>query len=151
MRFLVRGVAGLLVVVLLGGLTVPAQALDKDFLINKKFHGALMLGLGGFLLKEALDSKNQANDAYDAYKLSGTVTVARDLYDESKRHDTRAAVYGVLGIGAIVYSVHLFMKDDDNLPAPKMQEGIVNVKGVSLGLDGDLMQGKMGLQLKKGF
>jgi hypothetical protein len=76
---------------------------------------------------------------------------ARQFYDDSKRHDTRAAVYGVLGVGAIVYSVHLFMKDDDNLPTPKMEEGIINVKGVSLGLDGNLMQKKMGLHLRKGF
>lgn len=151
MRILVRFVAGLLAVALLGGVTVPAQALDKDFLLSKKFHGALVLGMGGILLKEALDSKSQANDAYDAYKLSGTTAVARTYYDESKRHDTRAAVYGVLGVGAVLYSVHLFMKSDDDLPAPKMDEGIVNVKGVSLGLDGNMMQGKMGLKLQKGF
>lgn len=151
MRNLVRGVAGLLVVALLGGITAPAQALDKDFLLSKKFHGALVLGLGGVLFKEALDSKGEANDAYDAYKLSGTTAAARAYYDESKRHDTRAAVYGVLGIGAVLYSVHLFMKNDDDLPAPKMEEGLVKVKGVSLGLDGNVMQGKMGLKLQKGF
>lgn len=152
MRMLVRVVAGLLVCVLVGGMTAPAaHALGKDFLVSKKFHGALVLGLGGILLKESLDSKNQANDAYDAYKLAGSSSLAREFYDESKRHDTRAAVYGVLGIGAIVYSVHLFMKDSDELPQPKMQKGIVNVKGVSLDLDGNLMQGKMGVQLRKGF
>jgi hypothetical protein len=151
MRFLVRVVAGLLVFVLLGGLTVPAQAVGKDFLVSKKFHGALVLGLGGLLLKESLDAKSEANDAYDFYIAAGQALTARQFYDDSKRHDTRAAVYGVLGVGAIVYSVHLFMKDDDNLPTPKMEEGIINVKGVSLGLDGNLMQKKLGLHLRKGF
>lgn len=151
MRFLVRVVAGLLVVVLLGGLAVPAHAVEKDFLMSKKFHGALVLGLGGLLIKESLDAKKQANDDYDLYLAAGEASFARQFYDDSKRHDTRAAVMGVLGVGAIVYSIHLFMKDDDSLPPPKMQEGIVNVKGVSLGIDGDLMKKKMGLQLRKGF
>lgn len=151
MRFWARNVAGLLVVVLLGGLIAPAQAAGKDFLMSRKFHGAIVLGLGGLLIKEALDSKSQANDAYDFYKATGQAASARQFYDDSKRHDTRAAVYGVLGGGAIVYAIHLFLKDDDDLPTPKMEQGIVNVKGVSLGLDGNLMQKKMGLQLRKGF
>ena len=151
MRILVRMVSGFLVVALFGGLTSPALAVDKDFLLNKKFHGALVLGLGGLLIKESLDSKSQANDAFDAYEAAGVAATARTFYDESKRHDTRAAVYGVLGIGAIVYSVHLFMKDDDNLPNPKMEESLVKVKGVSLGLDGNLMEKKMGFKLQKGF
>lgn len=151
MRFLVRTVAGLLVLVLVGSLTAPAQAVGKDFFMSKKFHGALVMGLGGLLIKESLDAKSQANDDYDLYIAAGEASVARQFYDDSKRHDTRAAVMGVLGVSAIVYSIHLFMKDDDSLPPPKMQEGIVNVKGVSLGIDGDIMKKKMGLQLRKGF
>lgn len=151
MRFLVRMVTGLLVVAVLGGFSMPAWAIKKDFLMSKKFHGALVLGLGGLLVKEAFQAKGQANDAYDLYKATGEAASARAFYDDSKRHDTRAAVYGVLGVGAIVYSVHLFLKDDDQLPDPQMERGLLKVKGVSLDLDSNLMQGKMGLQLRKGF
>lgn len=83
---------GLVAMALLLSVAVPAQAVGKDFLLRSKFHGALMLGLGGLLIKEAVDAKKEANDTYDLYKQAGTSTSARDLYDSSKRHDTRAAV-----------------------------------------------------------
>jgi hypothetical protein len=151
MRFLVRVVSGLLVLVLVFGLTAPVMAGGKDFLLSRKFHGILVLGFGGLLIKESFDAKKEANDAYDFYISAGETVSAREFYDDSKRHDTRAAVYGVLGVASVLYSLHLFVKDDDSLPPPRMEEGLVNVKGVSLGLDGNLMQKKMGLRLRKGF
>ena len=151
MKAFFRLVVGLIVLTLLGGVTAPAQAGDGNFLMNRKFHGMLVLGLGGFMIKEAVDAKREANDAYDFYKSAGTSLVAREFYDDSKRHDTRAVVLGVLGTGAVLYSMHLFFKGEDGLPPPKMDRGIVNVKGVAVDLNGDLMRGQMQVQLKQGF
>ena len=143
---------GLMVVVsLLMSSAGSAMAGGGDFLMSPKFHGILLLGTGGFLIKKAVDAKNEANDAYDFYKIAGNSTTARDFYDDSKRHDTRAAVLGIVGSATILYSMHLFMKDDDDLPMPKMDRGIVNVKGVALDVTGDMFQKKMQVQLKKGF
>ncbi len=142
---------GLVVVALLLSMAVPAQAVDKDFLMRSKFHGALMLGLGGVLVKQAVDAKKEANDAYDLYKQAGTSSLAREFYDNSKRHDTRAAVLGVAGGAAILFSVHLFLKEDDSLLPPKINRGIVNIKGVALDIKGDVFQRKMQVQIKKGF
>lgn len=143
---------GLVAAALILSMAVPAQAVGKDFLMRSKFHSALMFGLGGVLVKEAFDAKKEANDAYDLYKQAGTSTLAREFYDNSKRHDTRAAVLGVAGGAAILFSVHLFLKEDEGgLPPPKMDRGIVNIKGVALDIKGDVFQRKMQVQLKKGF
>jgi hypothetical protein len=128
-----------------------AMAGGGDLLMSRKFHGILLLGTGGFLIKKAVDAKNEANDAYDFYKLSGSSSTARDFYDDSKRHDTRAAVLGIVGAATVVYSFHLFLKDSDDLPMPKMDRGIVNVKGVALDVKGDVFQKEMQVQLRKGF
>ena len=143
---------GLVAAALILSMAVPAQAVGKDFLMRSKFHSALMFGLGGFLVKEAVDAKKEANDAYDLYRQAGTSALAREFYDNSKRHDTRAAVLGVAGGAAILFSVHLFLKEDESgLPPPKMNRGIVNIKGVALDIKGDVFQRKMQVQLKKGF
>ncbi len=143
---------GLVVVAMLLSMAVPAQAVGKDFLMRSKFHSALMLGLGGILVKQAVDAKKEANDAYDLYKQAGTSALAREFYDNSKRHDTRAAVLGVAGGATILFAVHLFMKEDESsLPPPKMNRGIVNIKGVAVDIKGDVFQRKMQVQLKKGF
>lgn len=143
---------GLVAAALLLSTAVPAQAMGKDFLMRSKFHSALMLGLGGILVKQAVDAKKEANDAYDLYKQAGTSTLAREFYDNSKRHDTRAMVLGVAGGATILFAVHLFLKEEeDGLPPPKMDRGIVNIKGVALDIKGDVFQRKMQVQLKKGF
>ncbi len=145
------GVA-LVAAALILSMAVPAQAVGKDFLMRSKFHSALMFGLGGILVKQAVDAKKEANDAYDLYKQAGTSTLAREFYDNSKRHDTRAAVLGVAGGATILFAVHLFLKEEeDGLPPPKMDRGIVNIKGVALDIKGDVFQRKMQVQLKKGF
>ena len=143
--------AGLIAAALILSIAGPAQAVGKDFLMRSKFHGALMLGLGGILVKGALDAKKEANDAYDLYKQAGTSSLAREFYDNSKRHDTRAAVLGLAGGATILFAVHLFLKEDDNLSPPNMNRGIVNIKGVALDIKGDVFQRKMQVQLKKGF
>ena len=143
---------GLVAAALILSMSMPAHALGKDFLMRSKFHGALMFGLGGILVKGAFDAKKEANDAYDLYKQAGTSALAREFYDNSKRHDTRAMVLGVAGGAAILFSVHLFLKEDEGgLPPPKMDRGIVNIKGVALDIKGDVFQRKMQVQLKKGF
>ena len=143
---------GLVAAALLLGMAVPAQAVGKDFLMRSKFHGVIMLGLGGVLVKQAFDAKKEANDAYDLYKNASSSTSAREFYDNSKRHDTRAAVLGVAGGATILFAVHLFLKEDEGgLPPPEMNRGIVNIKGVALDIKGDVFQRKMQVQLKKGF
>lgn len=152
MSMFYRTGVGLVVATLLLSMAVPAQAVGKDFLMRSKFHGAMMLGLGGVLVKQAVDAKKEANDAYDLYKQAGTSALAREFYDNSKRHDTRAMVLGVAGGAAILFSVHLFLKEDESgLPPPKMDRGIVNIKGVAVDIKGDVFQRKMQVQLKKGF
>ncbi len=147
-----RMVVGLVMTAVMCGVVAPVQAIEKDFLMNRKFHGVVVLGLGGLLIKSAIDAKRDANDAYDFYKAAGTTQVAQAFYDDSKRDDTRAAVFAVLGTGAILYSVHLFLKDDNtDLPSPKLDRGIVNVKGVGLDVGADLVRGNMQVRLKKGF
>ena len=151
MKMVYRIGAGLVVMALFLSAAVPAQAVSKDFLLKSKFHGMIMLGFGGFLVKEAIDSKKEGSNAYDAYIKAGTSSTAREFYDDSKRHDTRAAVLGVAGGVSILFAMHLFMKDEDELPLPKMQRGIIEVKGVSLDVKGDMFQRKMQVLLKKGF
>ncbi len=143
---------GLVAAALILSMAVPAQAVGKDFLMRSKFHSALMFGLGGVLVKQAFDAKKEANDAYDLYKQASNATDARSFYDNSKRHDTRAAVLGVAGGATILFAVHLFMKEDESgLPPPKMERGIVNIKGVAVDIKGDVFQRKMQVQIKKGF
>lgn len=150
MKGFYRIAAGFVAVALLVG--APVQAAKKDVLMSRKFHGAVLLGLGGFLIKEAVDARSDANDAYGFYKSAISPQVAQTFYDDSKRYDTRAAVLGILGVGAVLYSAHLFLKDgDDDLPQPKMDRDMVNVKGVGLDVGGDLMSGQMQVRLKKGF
>jgi hypothetical protein len=152
MKVLSRIGIGLMVVIaLLISSAGSALAGGGDLLLSRKFHGILLLGTSGFLIKKAVDAKSEANDAYDFYKLAGLSTTARDFYDDSKRHDTRAAVLGILGGATLLYSLHLFTKDDDELPMPRMDRGIVNVKGVVLDVKGDMFQKKMQVQLEKGF
>ena len=151
MKRVYRISAGLVIAAMFLSTAVPAQAAGKDFLLKSKFHGILVAGFGGLLIKEAVDSKREGRDAYDAYIKAGTSTSAREFYDDSKRHDTRAAVLGVAGGVSILLAIHLFMKEEDDLPPPKLERGIVKIKGVSLDVKGDMLQKKMQVQLKKGF
>lgn len=152
MKGFYRIAAGCVMVALLMSLVMPAQAAKKDFFMSRKFHGAVLLGLGGLMIKEAMDARSDANDAYAFYKTAATPQVAQTFYDDSKRYDTRAAIFAVLGTGAVLYSAHLLLKTgDDDLPPPKLDRDMVNVKGLGLDVGGDLMRGQMQVRLKKGF
>jgi hypothetical protein len=134
-------------------LALPAAANAKagDFLLSKKFHGAVALGASIWSFKAAYDARKDANNFYDQYKVAGTAQVARDTYDESKRNDTKAALLLGVGIGTLAYAIHAYLAEDDDLPAPEMREGLVGVKGIRLDVRSDPYRGGLRLDLKKGF
>ena len=132
--------------------TAPAQGGTRDFLYSKKLYSGLSFVAGVWFLKGAYDARKDGNDAYARYKVAGTPQQARDLYDESKRNDTRSALMLGLGLGTLAYSVHLFLSDDkEELPPPKMQEGLVRVRGVSVDVTGDPVNKGMRLKLGRDF
>jgi hypothetical protein len=131
----------------------PTRAKAGDFLMSKKLIGIVGVGASGFLFKAAYDSRKDANDLYDQYKAAGSAQSAQEYYDESKRKDTRGAV--MLGAGAITffYSLHLILSGDkeDLPPPPKMDKGLVGVKGVAVNVSGDPLRRGMTVRLQKGF
>ena len=145
------GVAAWLVVAaLVFSMTAPVCA--DDFLFSKKFYGFVTLGASGWCLYEAYDARKAGNDFYDQYKVAGTSLRASELYDESKRSDTRSALLLGLGVGTLVYSVHLLLSDKkDELPPPKMDRGLVEVKGVAVDVTGDPLRRGVKVKFKKGF
>ena len=130
----------------------PACAKKGDILFSKKLYGFLGIGAGTLFLKEAYSARKDAGDLYDQYKAAGTAQQAQELYDESKRKDTRSMVMLGLGLGTLGYSIHLLLSDkEEDLPPPKVDEGLVKVKGVALDVAGDPLGRGVRVRLKKGF
>jgi hypothetical protein len=144
-RILAAGLAAVL------ALPVAVQAKSSDFLLSKKFYGAVSLGVSLFSFKAAYDAKKDAGDFYDLYEVAYTAQTAQETYDESKRHDTKAALLLGVGIGTLAYSVHAFLSDGKAPPPPKMQEGFASVRGVRMDITSDPYRGGVKLSLKKGF
>ena len=92
-------------------------------------------------------------DASDRKKEStASSSAARELYDESREKDTKAAVMLGVGSAAVIYGIHLWLSDDsDKLPDPKLDRGMVNVRGVAVDVGADPASQRVGLQLRKGF
>ncbi|HAA78650.1 TPA: hypothetical protein DCE37_26430 [Candidatus Latescibacteria bacterium] len=129
---------------------VPAQT--TDFLFSNRFMGAVSAGAGIYFLAEAKKARDDGSEAYDLYSIASSPTVARELYDESKQNDTKAAIMLGLGVGTITYGVHLLMKGDkDELPDPKMDRGLIEVKGVKVDAGPDPYRGRLGVQLRRSF
>ena len=129
-----------------------AYAKKGDVLFSKKLYGILGVGASTMFLKSAYDARKDAGGLYDQYKATGSPQQAQELYDLSKRKDTRSAVMLGLGLGTLGYSIHLLLSDDkDDLPPPKMDEGLVKVKGVALDVAGDPLGRGVRVQFKKGF
>ena len=144
--------SGLLVIaVLLLSVASPVRAKRADFLFSRKFHGYLALSASGLFLKEAYDSRKDGSDQYDDYKLAGNSQRALELYDESKRKDTRSMVFLGLGVVSLGYSLHLLMSEEEELPLPEMDRGLVEVKGVTLDVTGDPVGRRMRVKFSKGF
>ena len=139
------------VAVMLCVVASPARSGAGDFLFSKKLHGMFAAGAGGLLLKASWDAKKDANDSYDLYQLSASSTTARDLYDESKRQDTRSLLMLGAGVGSLLLAVHLFLDEDEDLPMPEKTGSLVEVKGIKLDVKGDPIMRTMRVQLKKGF
>ena len=151
MKGCIRVSALVVVAAVLLAVAAPVQA-GGGFLFNKKFHGVLLLGTSGYLFKEAYDARQEADDRYELYKVAVSPQLARELYDDSKRKDTKSAVLVGLGAATLAYSIHLFLSDSsDELPPPKLDRGLVKVKGVALDVTGDPMTKRMQVQLKRGF
>lgn len=130
----------------------PAQTKKKDILFSKKLYSGITFGFSLWFFKEAYDARQDAGDAYDRYRATTSTQRVGEFYDESRRNDTKAAILLGLGLGTLAYSVHLFLSEDsEDLPPPKMRNGLVEVKGVSLDLAGDPLNRGVRLKLKKGF
>lgn len=139
----------LLVVALLIG--TPAQLLAGDGPFSRKLYAAVAAGFGTFLVVEANNARSEANDAYALYEMAANPSLARDFYNISREEDTKAAILLALGVGAIGYGFHLFLKGDSKLPDPEMDRGLAEVKGVKVDLGGDPLTGGVGLSLRRGF
>ncbi len=141
-----------LAVAMLLSSVAPAGAGGRDALYSRKLYGILSIGVSGWCFKEAYDARKDANDSYDRYKQAGSSSLVREFYDESKRSDTRSALMLGLGAGTLLYGFHLILSGGgDELPPPKMDRGLVNVKGVALDVTGDPLGRGMRVQVRKGF
>ncbi len=130
----------------------PAGAEVRDFLVSRKFYGAVSAGTGIFFLLEAANSRQEAGDVYEEYQAAGTSARARELYDESRSKDTEAAILLGLGLGTLAYGVHLWLSEDsEDLPEPRLRRGLVRVKGVTVDLGRSPVAPSWQLQLRKGF
>jgi hypothetical protein len=140
-------------IVLVGLISLSGQvsAQKTMFLFSNKFFGAVSAGAGVYFLVEANKARSDGNDAFALYEAAGSTVTARELYDESKQKDTKAAVLLGLGVGTVGYGIHLLMKGDDRLPDPKMDKGLVEVKGVKIDAGADPVSGRMGLLLRRTF
>lgn len=140
--------------ILAAGVTLSGQvaAQKADFLFSNRFYGAISAGLGIYFLTEANNARSDGNDAYELYEATGSSTMAREFYDESRQKDTKAAIMLGLGVGTITYGIHLLMKGDgERLPDPKMDRSLIEIKGVKIDAGADPARGQMGVQLKRSF
>ena len=132
-------------------LSAPARSFAADGLLSKKFYGVVSAGLGTYLLIEAKNARSDADDAYALYEISGSSVLAREFYNTSREQDTKAAILLGLGVGTIIYGIHLIFKGDRKLPDPEMNRGLARVKGVRVDVGGDPRSGRVGVALKQGF
>jgi len=146
------GLSIVLIVALVLAIGSPVSAGGTDLLMSAKLHGALALTASGVLLKEAYDARKDANSNYDQYRIATSTQLASELYDESKRNDTRSLLLLGGGLGSFALAIHLFMSgNDDDLPLPELNKGIVQVKGIAVDIKGDPILGKLQVNLMKGF
>jgi hypothetical protein len=143
----------LALIALIAAVIVPGQVAAKtDFLFSNRFYGTVFAGLGVFFLVEANNARSDGNEAYDLYTASGSATLAREFYDQSRQTDTKAAIMLGLGVGTITYGIHLLMKGSSGkLPDPRMDRGLVEVKGVKIDAGPDPNNGRLGMQFRRTF
>lgn len=140
--------------VLAAGVTMSGQvaAQKTDFLLSNRFYGVVSAGLGVYFLTEANNARSDGNEAYDLYIAAGSANLAREFYDESRQKDTKAAIMLGLGAGTFTYGIHLLMKGDgDRLPDSRMDQGLIEVKGVKINAGADPVRGRLGLLLRRTF
>ncbi|NKB72079.1 MAG: hypothetical protein GKR89_33800 [Candidatus Latescibacteria bacterium] len=86
---------------------------------------------------------------YDRYEEAQSSLRAQELYDETRRYDTRGVVFGVLGMGTLAYSIHVLRSQPaEELPLPRRAEPM-QLKGVEVGVEADVLRRKMGLVLSR--
>jgi hypothetical protein len=143
----------LYLIVLIVAVSVPGQVAAKtDILFSNRFYGTVSAGLGVFFLVEANNARTDGNEAYDLYTASGSATLAREFYDQSRQKDTKAAIMLGLGVGTITYGLHLLLKGDGSqLPDPKIDRGLLEVKGVKIDAGPDSQNGRLGVQFRRTF
>jgi hypothetical protein len=152
MRLCFRISSLVVVVSLILASVVPSQAKPRDFLFSKKFHGIVSIGASAWFMKEAFDARKDANDNFDLYKQAISASKAQELYDESRRKDTRSAAMLGLGLGTLALSIHLLLSGNEEELAPaKTKSGLVELKGVAFDLAGDPLGRRVRVNLKRGF
>ena len=143
----------ILIAVLATAFALPAtaQAEPVDFLHSKRLYAGLALGVSLWSFKAAYEARQDGSDFYDQYKVAGTAQTARESYDESKKSDTKAALWLGVGLTTLAYSIHAFVSEEKDLSTPEMREGLLKMKGVRMDLHSDPYRGGLRLNLKKGF
>jgi hypothetical protein len=121
-----------------------------EVLNSRRLYAVLGLGVTVLTLKEANEARKDANDFYDLYKTAGTNQRARELYDESRRLDTRSAMLLALGAGTLGLSAHLFFSGDDKR-ASGDDKSLMEVKGVEVEVRADLMNRRLQVGLSRDF
>lgn len=124
----------------------------REFLTSSRLYGILGLGATTYFGYEAYSARQDANDFYDRYQAAGRAAVARDLYDESRRMDTRSAVLMAVGVGTLGISIHLLLSGDDgdDLDVAR-SEGVMEVRGLALDVGGDPMRQELKVGVRKSF
>ena len=121
----------------------------EELLFSRKLYAYIGLGVSAVLFKEAYNSRQQGGDLYQRYKAAETSQRAQELYDETRRYDTRGVVLGVLGTGALVYSIHILRSASrEELPMPR-RRGQMAIKGLKITLEADPLKRHLGLLLSK--
>lgn len=143
----------LYLIALVVGVGVSGQVAAKtDILFSNRFYGTVSAGLGVFFLVEANNARTDGNEAYDLYRVESSATLAREFYDQSRQKDTKAAIMLGLGVGTITYGLHLLLKGDGSkLPDPKMDRGLVEIKGVKISAVPDPENGRLDMLFRRTF
>ena len=142
-------IAALAVVLALA--TIEPAGADGPF-FSQKFYGYVALSASGWMFGEAVQARQNANEAYDRYRRASTSADAQTFYDESRRFDTRTVVMGALGAGALAWSVKLLRgKKREELPLPKIDAPSLQIKGIGVDLQGVLLWRRVHLTLSKDF
>jgi hypothetical protein len=140
-----------IVLALLGTSTGPALAGAGDVLVSKRLYAGVGIGVTALFLKEAYSARRDGGDYYDLYRTAGSTQRATELYNESRRLDTRSAVLLAAGLGTLGVSVHLLLSDRSVRKAGKAADSLLEIKGLTVDVGADPVRGSVRVGLSRGF